>query len=134
MLTRLIYASEAAETITPQVVQSIITQARSANAREHITGMLAFDNRWFLQALEGDRQAISQTFCRIALDKRHQRIVLMDVSPIDERVFNQWSMGFAAADAKGLEKFTRFSTSGLFEPPAMTAASALGLLLCRTGD
>lgn len=128
MLTRLIDASEAAEALTPAMVQSIVDQARGTNARNHVTGMLAFDSRWFLQTLEGRREAVSQTFCRIAADKRHRRIILMDVLPIDERLFSDGSMGFAAADERGIEKFRRFSGASHFDPHVMTSASALGLL------
>ncbi len=128
MLSRLIYASESTEALTPASVQTIVDHARTANERHQLTGMLVFDSRCFLQALEGRREAVSEVFCRIAADPRHRRVVLMDVLPVDERLFGNWTMGYAAADARGRELFLRFGGSDQFEPYAMTAASALGLL------
>lgn len=128
MLTRLIYASEATDPLTPDSVQTIVTQARQANARRHLTGMLVFDHRAFLQVLEGRREVVSEVYGRIAADKRHRRLVLMDVLPVDERLFANWDMGFAAADALGREQFLRFGGSDSFDPHSMTAAAGLGLL------
>ncbi len=131
MLTRLTYASIASDPLTPAGVQAIVDHARAANERRQVTGMLVFDRNCFLQTLEGRREAVSETFCRIAADPRHRRILLMDVLPVDERLFANWTMGFAAADARGRELFLRFGGSDEFEPHAMTAASALGLLRAR---
>jgi len=128
MLTRLIYASEANDPLTPDSVQTIVTHARQANTRRHLTGMLVFDHRAFLQVLEGQREVVSDVYGRIAADKRHRRLVLMDVLPIDERLFADWGMGFAAADALGREQFLRFGGGDSFDPHSMTAAAGLGLL------
>ena len=128
MLTRLIYASESTAVFTPDSVQSIVDHARAANGRRQLTGMLLFDRNCFLQALEGHGDAVSEAFCRIAPDPRHRRVVLLDVPPVDERLFGDWTMGFAAVDARGRDMFLRFGGSDQFNPHAMTAASALGLL------
>jgi len=128
MLTRLIYASTSTDPLTPAGVQAIVDHARTANERRRLTGMLVFDHNCFLQALEGRREAVSEAFCRIAADTRHRRIVLLEVQPIEERLFAHWTMGFAAADARGRESFLRFGGSDQFEPHLLSAASALGLL------
>ncbi len=128
MLTRLIYASEITTPLTSSAVQEIVDKARAANQRRQLTGMLAFDSRSFLQVLEGRREAVSQLFCQIAADPRHQRVQLLESVPMEERLFATWSMGFAAADADGREAFLRFSGGDRFEPSKMTARGALGLL------
>ena len=64
MLTRLIYASEISTPLTSSAVQEIVDKARHANQRRHLTGMLAFDSRSFLQALEGPRDMVSELFAR----------------------------------------------------------------------
>lgn len=128
MLTRLIYASEPTEALTPAAVQHIVDRARINNAQLHLSGLLAFDSRFFLQVLEGHREALSALFGRIAADPRHRRIQLLEVTPVDERRFAHWSMGFAPADAAHGELFLRFGDSPRFDPYAMSAAGALGLL------
>lgn len=128
MLTRLIYASEPTEALAPATVQHIVDRARSNNDRLHLSGMLAFDSRHFLQVLEGPRADLSALYGRIAADPRHRRIELLEVAPVHERRFARWSMGFAAADAAHGELFLRFGGSPRFDPYSMSAAAALGLL------
>lgn len=128
MLTRLIYASESTQPLTPSAVQTLVEHARQANARRQLTGMLAFDHRAFVQCLEGDRETVSDVFCRIAADSRHRRVVLVEFQPVDERLFSNWSMGFAAADAIGREAFLRFGSGVSFDPHTMSAGATLGLL------
>jgi len=89
--------------------------------------MLAFDSKWFLQVLEGSREAVSALFCGLSRDPRHHRVQLLEVVTVDERVFATWSMGFAAAHA-GRETLLRFSSADSFEPSKMSSAAALGLL------
>lgn len=128
MLTRLIYASTITVALNPGDVQEIVDKAREANLRRQVTGMLIFDSRSFLQVLEGRREAVSDLFCKIAADPRHQRVQILEAVPVHERQHADWTMGFAAADAQGREAFLRFSSSDRFEPSAMTAQGALGLL------
>lgn len=132
MLIRLIYASEVAVALTPAAVLEIVTRARVANQRRHITGTLAFDSRNYLQVLEGEREAVSDLFCRIAKDSRHRRLQLLESVPVDERLFATWSMGFAAADGQGRNTFLRQSGDDHFAPLNLTAKGALGLLSALT--
>jgi hypothetical protein len=133
MLTRLIYASEPAEALTPATVQDILARARSNNQRLHLSGLLAFDSRCFLQVLEGPRATLGTLYHRIAADPRHRRLELIEVVPVDARRFGRWTMGFAAADTAHAELFLRFGGSPQFDPYAMRAASALGLLEAMGG-
>jgi hypothetical protein len=133
MLTRLIYASESSQALTPTAVQQLVESASRANKRRQLTGVLAFDQRAFLQCLEGSREDVSELFCRIAADPRHQRIVLLESKPVHERQFSKWGMGYAAADAAGRGLFLRFGTSATFDPHTMSADSALGLLNALEG-
>lgn len=133
MLTRLIYASEPTEPLTPAVVQHIVDRARVNNSQLQLSGMLAFDSQYFLQVLEGRRAAVSALFARIARDPRHRRVEILEVVPVPERRFARWSMGFAAADAAHGEIYLRFGGTSRFEPHAMSAAGALGLLECLGG-
>jgi len=128
MLTRLIYASQTAEALSPTIVESIVQQARPANQRRHLSGMLLFDSQRFLQVLEGERDAVSEVFCRIAKDTRHRHVVLLEAQSVPERHFAAWSMGFAAADARGRELFLRFGSAADFDPHRMNSTSALGLM------
>lgn len=128
MLIRLIYASEATEPMGPGTVESLLAHARRKNRLHDLTGLLAFDSRYFLQVLEGDRQLVSDLYGRLVQDPRHKRLVLLQADPIAERNFFNWSMGFVAADAMGRERLLRHSASSRFEPHQMRASAATALL------
>lgn len=133
MLTRLLYASEVTAALNPTAVAQIVAVAGARNARLQVTGLLAFDSGHFLQVLEGRRGVLSELFARIAADARHRRIELMEVRPVDERLFARWAMGFAAADATNAPAFLRYGTSDRFDPYGMSAASAVSLLQALGG-
>lgn len=131
MLTRLIYASEATDAFGPGDLEALLAAARRGNAQRALTGLLVFDRRAFLQVLEGEGEQLSEVFCRIAADPRHRRVLVIEARAIDERLFADWTMGFAAADAAGAALFLRFAGSARFDPHGLSAASALGLLRAR---
>jgi FAD-dependent sensor of blue light len=117
MLSRLIYFSEERDVGVHGVLR-ILDEARAGNTREGITGVLAFDRRWFLQCLEGSRDAITRKFLAIARDPRHGRVTLVAFEDVSERLFPDWSMGAVEVSTLG----------DPFDPPAMTASAALATL------
>lgn len=128
MLTRLIYASEAAENLDPGKVQTLLEHARRSNRLHDITGMLIFDRRYFLQVLEGDRQSLTDLYGHFVKDNRHRRLLLLGVEAIAQRLFSDWSMGFAAADESRRGLYLRHGSSGRFEPHSLSAEGALAVL------
>ena len=69
----------------------ILASALNNKARS-ITGILLYDERWFLQVLEGERENISESFLTIAKDARHTGVTLVEVAEQNERLFPDWSM------------------------------------------
>ncbi|GAB2585043.1 hypothetical protein Aab01nite_53370 [Paractinoplanes abujensis] len=116
MLSRLLYYSEEHDVGVHGVLR-ILDEARAGNQREQITGVLAFDRRWFLQCLEGSREVVTRKFLAIARDPRHTGVTLMAFEEVGERLFPDWSMG-------AINVIDR----GSFHPPSMTASSALDTL------
>lgn len=128
MLTRLIYASASAHAMGPHDIESLLQHARQANQRRDLTGALIFSHDSYLQALEGDREVVSTLYTRLAADPRHQRLVILSCGPIAERVFADWSMAFAPADASHRLLFLKHGVSSRLEPHALHADAALQLL------
>jgi hypothetical protein len=128
MLARLIYASEAAASLTPDSVQALLAHARRNNRLRDITGMLAFDSRYFLQAIEGGRQPLSDLYARLVQDRRHQRLMILSFDTVLRRSFSSWTMGFAGADASRRSLYLLHGASGQFEPHGLSGPAALALL------
>ncbi len=130
MLVRLIYASHAAEAITPAGVQSILEGARSRNIDHGITGALCADatSGVFLQVLEGGRAAVNRLYANILADPRHRDVTLLNYADIDARRFAGWRMGSIDLNRVNVSTLLRYSDSARLNPASMSGAAALALL------
>ncbi len=95
-LIRLLYRSDSELTGSDRAVReeafAIADAAAARNASEGVTGALMFRGGVFVQLLEGEDDAIERVFERICRDIRHRRLVLLDLSEPDRRVFGEWNM------------------------------------------
>lgn len=93
MLHQLTYISSARPTLVLADAEQILETSRVNNQRAGVTGLLIFDGKRFLQALEGPLDAVEMTFARIALDPRHRALVKLSSRMVEVREFGNWSMG-----------------------------------------
>ena len=76
-------------------VNDILGVSRENNDKADITGALIYDNRTFLQALEGKPDDIRDVFDRISHDPRHTGIRLLSVRKLEGRLRKPESHGRA---------------------------------------
>ena len=76
------------------VVEDILRQSRANNARDGVSGLLYFDGKRFLQALEGEPAAVARTLARVESDPRHRAIVILSDRRVDKRDFGAWAMAW----------------------------------------
>ena len=131
-LFRLIYYSRnaAANSDDPKVraeLKNILQAAKRNNMAQGVTGALLFNQVYFAQVLEGDRKAVTETFCRIATDPRHVNPIILDARAISKRRFADWSMCFVGQPVSE-EVHRRYCVSNEFLPAKMTADSLLGFV------
>ena len=131
-LFRLIYYSKNAIVSSEDpnfraALKDIHEKARRNNMVNGVTGALLFNRSYFAQVLEGDRKAVTETFCRIASDPRHKDPVILDARPITQRRFTDWSLCFAGQPVSE-EVHRRYCVSSEFLPMKMSADSLLGLM------
>ncbi len=107
----------------------LLDQARSANERAGLTGVLVFDRNYFLQCLEGPREELTRTFARIANDRRHTAVTLMSFHEVGGRDFTEWSMGLVDSTSPQPGGVVRdlLPVSGL-RPEALCVETAMALL------
>jgi len=129
MLTRLIYHSEnhlgAAGSMISDL-NAILDTSNRKNEKAGITGALIFDSLWFVQILEGEREAVSQTMCRIIADPRHDAVTIMDCRPADTRLFGNWWMGLSFLRGNNEALFAPFGLEQL-NPRRMTGEQVLAV-------
>jgi hypothetical protein len=92
MLIRLIYLSRPVGPQTATLADSILRKAHTWNTQNDITGMLCEGQGVYLQALEGERGAVTGLYARIHADPRHQNLELLHCESITERRYRGWSM------------------------------------------
>ncbi len=97
-LQSLTYVSSATREMTEEDIKDILNVSRRNNQALNITGMLLYRNGYFIQALEGEEENVMALYNRIEQDPRHKNTLVVSTEAIDERVFNDWSMGFKNLD------------------------------------
>lgn len=107
-MIRLIFASTALKDWKVEELLELLKTCRTNNSARDITGALIYFHRTFFQILEGDEQAVSETFEKRKKDTRHRDVTLIEKKPISERDFSYWSMGFENLDERDLNTFKEF--------------------------
>ena len=97
-MKRMIYCSQAATDFSGDELVELLQDARTRNSRAGLTGMLLYCSQSFLQVLEGDEQALEETYARITGDGRHAQLRLLMKADTTSRLFGDWSMGFEHVD------------------------------------
>jgi hypothetical protein len=93
-LASLVYVSFATHNLSDDEIRDILITSRENNQKLNITGMLLYRDRFFIQALEGEKEAVRTLYEQISKDPRHRHVKLVCVDDIDKRSFGDWSMGF----------------------------------------
>lgn len=128
-LIRLVYASSTSGQLTHSDVEQILESAKANNFEQGVTGILYFNNNYFLQCLEGDRERVNILYNSIVNDPRHQKIVILDYQEIHNRDFQEWSMGYVPISSATKPLTLKYSTTHEFNPYEITGNSAYMLLL-----
>jgi hypothetical protein len=130
-LMRLIYFSEIKLRLVGRAQQIAELQAVSVyrNRQVQVTGALVYDDLWFVQALEGEPLAVKSTFDRIARDKRHANAKIIRAANTPSRLFGEWSMGFAARNARTEPLFGLHWCNRGMNPSNMTEKDILTLMV-----
>ena len=124
----IIYRSTATPGFDLAEVLKMLSNARSRNAEQKITGCLLYHENQFAQLIEGEKDAVIDLFSKIQKDKRHTEVELLKEVETDERIFIDWDMAFhdfgnphLGAHYK-LHKVTKiFNRSEVFETPNQVA-------------
>lgn len=100
---------------------AILAQSRRNNAAARVTGLLFFDGKRFLQALEGEEAAVDATFRRIQQDDRHYALVILSNREIAAREFGEWAMAYRAPGDDAAAAFDRVGKLVADADPAVRA-------------
>jgi len=91
-MRQIVYISTGVGDLREQDVAEILRVSQVNNRRDGITGLLYFDGKRFLQAIEGDDARLESRLKRIRNDSRHRAIVILSDRQVVSREFGTWSM------------------------------------------
>jgi hypothetical protein len=106
----LVYMSQAVHDFTDAELASLLELSRQRNASAGITGLLMYEARTFMQALEGPRSSVETLFQKIKADPRHRDIQIVCEDHIEHRYFGPWRMAFQRATDHDPSTTEGFST------------------------
>ncbi|MEM8771716.1 MAG: BLUF domain-containing protein [Pseudomonadota bacterium] len=98
----IVYASSAAPAFTSADLDEILLSSRRNNAANGLTGLLLYADGAFIQAIEGDQPALSETFARIDSDPRHRGLQVLYRGQTQARQFEGWHMGMRKLSGSAL--------------------------------
>lgn len=128
-LVRLIYASTVADAFRGAEIDRVLTQSRTNNEKNYISGILWFDRHYFVQALEGSSEAVNTTYLKISQDVRHSSVRLLDYRAISKREFSGWSMGYVAEMEESRAVLLAYLAHPKFNPYELSGISANEFLI-----
>lgn len=128
-LVNMIYASRTNPGFNPQDIEGILRSSVRNNERTGVTGILAFSNDYFLQCLEGSREAVNAAYQRILHDRRHHDPVILTYHDVSHRQFPLWSMGYLGEFCQHHDILIKYAGSTNFQPHEMSGERASSMLL-----
>lgn len=95
----------------------ILEKARRNNEENKITSVLAINDNYFIQTIEGSRPAINKLLAKLINDDRHQTFRIIDIQEIESRKWRGFSIKYLASGTKERElMFNHFSEGIDFNP------------------
>lgn len=128
-MIRLTYISQASKHVKTQDLKNILAKARTKNKERGITGILVFNNAYFLQSIEGSRPVINDLLRSLSVDKRHFNLQVVQAEEIQERRWSQWFMDYVSPNVKNKATFLQYSSIDRFNPYLMKADSIRQMLV-----
>ena len=98
MIYSLCYISTKRTGLLKSEINSIIETSKKRNEAKGISGILIEYKNHFIQHIEGDAVVIYELFEKIKLDSRHENVHLLQYSPLENRLFDNWNMAHRNLD------------------------------------
>lgn len=111
-----------------EMVRDILAACNRYDRVSGLTGALVFNEDFFLQAMEGERTAISDQLWGLAADNRHSGMVMVSCRTIERRDFEGWMVGYAGHSEALDAIYMHYGTSAKLDPTDMSVHGVIDLL------
>jgi hypothetical protein len=86
-----------------------------------LTGGLVFNEKFFMQVMEGSREQVSRQLATLFVDPRHEGLTVMSLSEITRRQFEGWAVGYAGHTIDAERLYLRYCPTIDVNPTVMSA-------------
>lgn len=93
-----VYSSSATTEFSEADLAALLVASRANNARDDLTGVLAYRDGRFLQLLEGPLESVRERMRIIEKDPRHEAVTVLLEEVTQRRSFPDWTMGYERVD------------------------------------
>jgi hypothetical protein len=97
VIYQIIYSSQAKVPMSMAGLEEILVDARAANEKRQVTGVLVYVDGVFLQILEGEEAVIRGLVQSISADSRHGDLKVFYERQVSHRTFPDWRMAYLSA-------------------------------------
>lgn len=111
MTFQIIYSSVSSMPMQREALEDILEQAQINNAHSGISGALVYVDGFFLQVLEGEREALQQLMQTISRDLRHESISVLQAGEVPAAAFSTWKMAYVSATPEQVAQWVGLSVS-----------------------
>ncbi len=123
-----VYWSRVASGLSVPDLYDLLDQCESRNLKQGITGLLVFNNRFFLQVLDGPQPAVARLMEHIQSDGRHHSVHVVASLPHQERRWGAWHSSHLGSTESQRQLLSWHHVLGVFDPKALTPADLRGLM------
>ena len=108
-LIHIVYVSVSSERLSEKYLDDFLSAIRKRNKQRRVTGLLLYNDEFFIQVIEGSKETIHNLFEIIKNDSRHSNIVKLLEESIESRSFPDWSMGYRKINQTQTDRIPGFS-------------------------
>ncbi|TPQ46052.1 hypothetical protein C2U72_26080 [Prosthecomicrobium hirschii] len=109
-------------------VKEILLSCTTYDNASGLSGALLFNERYFLQSMEGERSLLTNQIIKIAEDQRQSGLTVVSFTPIASRIYPGWTVAYAGHNDAMDSLYFRHSVIGELDPIRMTREMIEGLM------
>ncbi|SON54471.1 Sensors of blue-light using FAD [Hartmannibacter diazotrophicus] len=109
-------------------IKNILVTCSRNTLASGLSGALIFNDRHFVQVMEGERSMLTRSVLNIIKDERSRDVVLVKAAPISVRRFPGWTVGYAGHTEKLDAIYLKHGVTAGLDPTRMSATSIEDLI------
>lgn len=113
-----------------KLIRSLLNACSEYSPASGLTGGLVFNEKFFIEAIEGERDQVSRQLRLLYADGRMEDIIILGMAPIDQRLFEGWAVGYASRKLLEAEPlYMRYGATLEFDPTHMSVEGICRFIL-----